>query len=60
MFVQLLRTDGTLASAQVNNWGLVDQPEQNRYDGPHGDRPTQVLTADQVIAILLAPGVTMG
>jgi hypothetical protein len=56
--VSLTRTDGTQIYLQLENYSQNDQPT-TKTGMPYGQRSTQILTVDQMVQILLAPGVTI-
>lgn len=55
--VSLVKPNGTSMYAQLVNYSQTDQPPSRGE--PYGQRSSQILTKDQLIAIVAAPGVTI-
>lgn len=56
--VSIVKADGTDVIGILKNYSQNDQPIAKGTQ-PHGQRTTQVLTQDQLVAILLAAGVVI-
>jgi hypothetical protein len=54
--IALVRTDGTQVYAALNNYSQTDQPTSHLL---HAQRTNQILSVEQLLQIMLAPGVTI-
>ncbi len=58
LVVSVVKPNGTQVVARLVNYSEADQPP-TRGGEPYGQRTTQILSKDQLIAIVVAPGVTI-